>query len=358
MQRLPVLAQTMGDPNGVGPEILLKARLEAPSPGYHPVAVGDAAILAALAARLGWPVRVRAVPAPPAGGPEPGVLDVIDLQKLPLAAWRPGALDAAAGGAAVAYVREAVRLALAGAVDAVVTAPLHKEAMRLAGHPQPGHTELLAELTGAGPVRMVLVTPTLRVIHVSTHVSLREAIRRVTKRRVLETIAAGDAALRQLGEERRHIAVSGLNPHAGEHGLFGREDAAQIAPAVAAAQARGIDAHGPLPPDTVFYRASRGEFDLVVAMYHDQGHIPVKLGGLDAGVNWSVGLPIIRTSVDHGTAFDIAGTGRASAQSLHAASDLAARLALAWQAAGDRWRRSTANAAAPSPRPRVPRGGG
>ena len=325
--RLPILAQTMGDPNGIGPEILLKARLEAPAPAYHPVAVGDAAILAALVQRLGWPVQVRPVPAPPPGGPEPGVLDVLDLDYLPLQHWQSGALDPRAGDAAVAYVREAVRLAQAGRVDAVVTAPLHKEAMRLAGHPQPGHTELLAELTGAEQVRMVLVTPQLRVIHVSTHVALREAIRRVTRTRVLATIAAGDAALRQLGEGRRRIAVAGLNPHAGEHGLFGREDLERIAPAVAAAQQRGIDARGPLPPDTVFHRAAQGEFDLVVAMYHDQGHIPVKLGGLDAGVNWTVGLPIIRTSVDHGTAFDIAGTGRASAQSLLAASDLAARLA-------------------------------
>jgi 4-hydroxythreonine-4-phosphate dehydrogenase len=220
-----------------------------------------------------------------------------------------------------------VELALADEVHAIATAPLNKEAMHQAGHRYPGHTELLAELCGVDDYAMMLVGEDLRVIHVSTHVSLREAIERVTPEREGAVIRLADAALRALGCEHPRVAVAGLNPHAGENGLFGPEDAERIAPAVEAAKQDGIDASGPWPADTVFLAARQGRFDVVVVQYHDQGHIPIKLLGFDTGVNVTVGLPFFRTSVDHGTAFDIAGTGKADAASLKAALELAAELA-------------------------------
>jgi 4-hydroxythreonine-4-phosphate dehydrogenase len=238
-----------------------------------------------------------------------------------------GELDARAGDAAFRYVQKATNLASAGRVAAIATAPLNKEAMHLAGHRYPGHTEILADLTGTKDYAMMLVTDELKVIHVSTHVSLREAIERARPERELSVIRLAHESLRKLGFDRPRIAVAGLNPHAGENGLFGTEDAEQIAPAVAAAVDERMDATGPWPPDTVLMRARRGEFDVVVVQYHDQGHIPVKLMGFDTGVNVTVGLPFFRTSVDHGTAFDIAGTGKADPASLRAALDLARTLA-------------------------------
>jgi 4-phospho-D-threonate 3-dehydrogenase / 4-phospho-D-erythronate 3-dehydrogenase len=220
-----------------------------------------------------------------------------------------------------------VELAMGDEVHAIATAPLNKEAMHLAGFRYPGHTELLAALTGVEDHAMMLVTDDLRVVHVSTHVALSEAIRRVQPERELTVIRLADRSLRALGVERPRIAVAGLNPHAGEAGLFGTEDRAAIAPAVEAARAQGIDASGPWPPDTVLMQARQGRFDVVVVQYHDQGHIPIKLMGFDTGVNVTVGLPFFRTSVDHGTAFDIAGTGRADHASMRAALDLAASLA-------------------------------
>ncbi len=217
-------------------------------------------------------------------------------------------------------------LALQGRVDAVVTAPLNKEAMNLAGFAYAGHTELLAERTGAARVSMLLTSPSLRIVHVSTHVALEEAIRRVTRERVEATIELADEACRALGIAAPRIAVAGLNPHAGEGGLFGDQEEREIRPAIAAARSRGRDVSDPQPPDTVFRRAVDGAFDIVVAMYHDQGHIPMKLLAFDSGVNVSVGLPIVRTSVDHGTAFDIAGTGRAREESMLAAIDVAVQM--------------------------------
>jgi 4-hydroxythreonine-4-phosphate dehydrogenase len=221
----------------------------------------------------------------------------------------------------------AVELVQAGAYDGLVTAPLNKEAIRLAGFSWPGHTELLADLARVADVRMLLVTDRLRVVHVTTHRSLRGAIEAATRDRVLRTIELGAEGMRRLGVERPRVAVAGLNPHAGEGGLFGDEELREIGPAVAVARSAGIDATGPLPPDTVFWRASGGEFDLVVAMYHDQGHIPVKLSGFDEGVNVTLGLPFPRASVDHGTAFDIAGQGVARWQSMAAAIRVGALLA-------------------------------
>ncbi len=240
-----------------------------------------------------------------------------------------GAVSAASGRAAVEYVLRGADLALAGAVEGIVTAPLNKEAMMLAGFHWAGHTELLADRTGSGNVTMMLTGNGLRVVHVSTHVSLSEAIRRVTHKRVREVVELAYQALRGLGIATPRIAVAGLNPHAGEGGMFGDEDLEIIAPAVAAERESGRDVTGPLPPDTIFWRARRGEFDAVVAMYHDQGHIPMKLMGFDEGVNISIGLPIIRTSVDHGTAFDIAGRGIARHASMVEALRVATQMAVA-----------------------------
>jgi 4-hydroxythreonine-4-phosphate dehydrogenase len=238
-------------------------------------------------------------------------------------------LDARAGDAAFRYVEKATALARSGRVAAIATAPLNKEAMHLAGHKYPGHTEILARLTGTEDYAMMLVTDELRVIHVSTHVALREAIERVQPERELAVIRLAHASMRKLGVESPRVAVAGLNPHAGENGLFGTEDAERIRPAIEDAREEGIDASGPHPPDTVLMRARRGVFDIVVVQYHDQGHIPVKLMGFDTGVNVTVGLPFFRTSVDHGTAFDIAGTGEADHASMRAALDLARALAAA-----------------------------
>ncbi len=229
------------------------------------------------------------------------------------------------------YVFKACDLAMDHQVDAVVTAPLNKAAMNQAGFFYAGHTELLAQRTGAEKVSMLLVGPTLRVVHVSTHVSLEQAIHRATRERVEEVIDLADESARALGFTQPRIAVAGLNPHAGEGGLFGDQEAREVMPAILAARARGLNVSDPQPPDTVFLRAVKGEFDIVVAMYHDQGHIPMKLLAFDEGVNVSMGLPIIRTSVDHGTAFDIAGKGIASETSLLAAVDVAARMVRAKQ---------------------------
>lgn len=308
----PRIAITMGDPSGVGPEIVVKALAHPEIHGFcHPVVIGDAQ-------RLKDAARIC------------GVADnigCIDLKNVPRdLAW--GKLSAGAGDAAFQYVKRATEMALRGEVDAITTAPLNKEALHAAGHMYPGHTELLAELTGTPEVSMMLTAPNLRVIHVTTHIGLLDAIERIEPGLVERTIARGHAVLERAGMERRKIGVCGINPHAGENGLFGRgEEETKIAPAIAASCARGIDVEGPLPADTLFYRAARGDFDMVVAMYHDQGHGPVKVLGLEAGVNITVGLPVIRTSVDHGTAFDIAGTGKADERSLLEALRQAAALA-------------------------------
>jgi 4-hydroxythreonine-4-phosphate dehydrogenase len=319
-----VVAVTMGDPTGIGPEIVAKVFAEEGT--LRAVVVGDVTMMRRAVDLLGLPLRVSAVDSPADARFEPGTVDVVAATHLP-ADLPYGIVDARGGGAAYEYVRRAVELALADEVHAIATAPLNKEAMHLAGHRYPGHTEVLAELTGTSDYAMMLVTDELRVIHVSTHVSLEEAIRRVQPERELTVIRLADRSLKLLGVEQPRVAVAGLNPHAGEAGLFGTQDRDVIAPAVAAAREEGIDASGPWPPDTVFMQARQGRFDIVVVQYHDQGHIPIKLMGFDTGVNVTVGLPFFRTSVDHGTAFDIAGTGRADHASMRAALDLAASLA-------------------------------
>jgi 4-hydroxythreonine-4-phosphate dehydrogenase len=311
----PRIAITMGDPAGIGPEIILKAlAVEGVYGLCKPIVYGDVA----------WMRKAATVV--PRVEIEPGYIEV-NFDKLvtklvqqateaDLSGVRWGEISAAAGKAAAQCVIAAAEDAMRGEVDAIVTAPLNKEAMALGGYAYPGHTELLAHVTHTPRYGMLLLSGGLRVVHVSTHVSLREAIDRVKTARVLECIQLGHRACLDLGIAAPRIAVAGLNPHAGENGLFGTEEETEILPAIRAAQAQGIDASGPHPPDTIFARVVKGAFDLVVAMYHDQGHIPVKLHGFESGVNVTIGLPIIRTSVDHGTAFDIAGKGIASETSL------------------------------------------
>jgi 4-hydroxythreonine-4-phosphate dehydrogenase len=305
----PVIAFTMGDPAGIGPEVIVKA-FKNPEVGElcRPVIYGDLGVLQKTADWLDVPFTFEAVNNPRQIPAEANKVAVVQATGANLENLKLGELNAEAGRAAVESVLAAGRAALAGEVDAIVTAPLNKEAMKMAGYTYPGHTEMLAELCGVEKFGMLLLSGPLRVVHVSTHVSLRQAIERVKTARVLEVIKLGDKSARALGIARPKVAVAGLNPHAGEGGLFGDEEK-EIIPAIEQAQKEGINAIGPLPPDTVFARTASGEFDLVVAMYHDQGHIPVKLHGFDTGVNATIGLPIIRTSVDHGTAFDIAGKG-------------------------------------------------
>ena len=298
------IAITLGDPCGIGPEIVLKAFAAGlPAPA---VVIGDPGLLAREAARLRLPLTVEPVATPSSAG-APGSVPVIAASALPpdLSA---GVVDARAGEAAWRYVVRAAGLAMRGEVRAVVTAPLSKEAMHRAGHDYPGHTELLAELAGGVPVRMMLANRELRTVLVTIHMALRDALAALSRDSILETIVITDRALRRAGIAAPRIAVAGVNPHAGEAGMFGREEIEVVAPAVADARALGIDASGPHPPDTVFMRA-RGfaRFDVVIAMYHDQGLIPVKYLGIDDGVNVTIGLPFVRTSPDHGTAFDIAG---------------------------------------------------
>ncbi|HEU5425011.1 MAG TPA: 4-hydroxythreonine-4-phosphate dehydrogenase PdxA [Nitrolancea sp.] len=325
----PLLAITMGDPAGIGPEIVLKA-LRHPEvfTSARPLVLGDRRILRRAAEWVGPPTpEIEVVRTPAEAHFGPGTLTLLDLENASPAACPPGEISAAAGRAAVEYVLTATDLALEGRIDAIVTAPLNKAAMNAAGFHYAGHTELLAERTGTPNVKMLLVGPKLRVIHVSTHVALTEAIRRITAANVLAAIELAQESTQALGIPRPRIAVAGLNPHASEGGLFGDEEARAVVPAIAEARARGYEVSDPQPPDTVFLRAVNGAYDVVVAMYHDQGHIPMKLLAFDSGVNVSIGLPIIRTSVDHGTAFDIAGTGKAREASLLAAIDIAVKMA-------------------------------
>jgi 4-phospho-D-threonate 3-dehydrogenase / 4-phospho-D-erythronate 3-dehydrogenase len=313
---LPRIAITMGDAAGVGPEIVMKSLAHAEVYRFcKPLVIGDAERLRGAGRICGSKLSL------------PGDVECIDLKLIPKnLEW--GRLSAAAGEGAFQFVKLATELAMEGRVEAICTAPLNKEALHLAGHIYPGHTELLAELTGTSEVSMMLTAPNLRVIHVTAHMGLLDAIASIEPGLVERTIVRGHEVLARAGLMRRKIGVCGINPHAGENGLFGRgEEESKIVPAIAACRAKGIDVEGPLPADTLFFRASRGDFDMVVAMYHDQGHGPVKVLGLEAGVNITVGLPVIRTSVDHGTAFDIAGTGRADERSMLEALRQAAELA-------------------------------
>ena len=319
------LAVTMGDPAGIGPEITLKA-LAAMAPSARPLVIGDPAWLAELAARLGQTPPVRRVTSPSARSGA----DVIDVlaADAPLAGVTPGRVSARAGAAAYAYVRAGIALARVGAVAGLVTAPLHKEALAAAGIAFPGHTEMLAHHAGVAEVAMMLATPELRVVLVTIHEPLAAAIARLDPAMERRAIRFADMGARAFGVARPRVAVAGLNPHAGEGGRFGREEIDVIAPAVAAARAEGFDVIGPVAGDTVFMQARQGRFDVVVAQYHDQGLIPIKLGGLAHGVNVTLGLPFVRTSPDHGTAFDIADRLAADPASLAAAIATAGHLAV------------------------------
>ena len=330
------LAVTMGDACGIGPEIIAMAFARGEL--AHSVVVGDVAVMARALRLCRLPLTVASLrSAEEASAAAPGVLPVLQvggiaggLADLPL-----GQVDARAGAAAARCIEQAVDLVRRGEAGAIVTAPIHKEALAAAGIAYPGHTEMLQALArpGAAPpaVRMMLANEELRTVLVTIHLSLRRAIDAVTFDAVLDTLRIAHRAAAAWGQPRPRIGVAGLNPHAGEGGLFGDEELRIIAPAIAAARAEGIDARGPFAPDTVFMRARNtmqhpGEFDLVVAMTHDHGLIPVKYLGVEQGVNVTLGLPIVRTSPDHGTAFDIAGTGRADPSSLIAAARMARRL--------------------------------
>jgi len=332
---LPRIAITMGDINGIGPEILAKALArDAVHALCRPLVVGSAAVLeSARAWAPGCPelLEVDDPEAAPSGGRVP-VIDA-GLEAPPM---RPGVLDAEAGRCAVEWLKAAVEWALAGSVAGIVTCPINKVGIHAAGYAYPGHTEILGEMCGAPEWRMSLFAERMRIVHVSGHLSLRDALDALTVERIADSIRTGAAALERLGLARRRIAVAGLNPHAGEQGAFGDEEAALIAPAVAQCRSAGIDCHGPCSPDAVFRQAYEGDWDLVVAMYHDQGHIALKMVEMDCGVNVTLGLPIVRTSVDHGTAYDIAGKGVARDDSLVAAIRLAAAMNAGRNAAASR----------------------
>jgi len=319
------LGITMGDSSGVGPEILLKAA-KAGELQYPFAVYGDAAVLERCARQLEIPVSIHC-----AAGPAdlaPGRLNIIDHGMMSADEVTPGRINGKSGSAARAYVVAAARAALNGHIAAMVTLPMNKEATQLTDPKFTGHTELIGEVCGARDVTIMLASPQLIVTHVSTHCSLREAIERCRTDRIQRIIELTCAAVRRLNPDAR-IAVAGLNPHAGESGLFGREEIDEIRPAVEWAQARGWPVEGPFPPDTLFYLAvHKKKFDAVVCMYHDQGHIPSKLLDFEGGVNITLGLPIIRTSVDHGTAFDIAWKGQASTRSLVQAFEFARRMAV------------------------------
>ncbi len=323
-EELPVIAITIGDPAGVGPEVVLKALADPELPGVADwVVVGDARAIQQAEEFTGLVFENARLH-------DTGALATYD-------GYAMGQLDARCGAAAIEYVRIATQLCLTGSAEAMVTAPLNKEAVALNGMAFSGHTEYIAELCGASESRMLLATDRLATVHVSTHVPLRQACELDTAR-ILGTIKLGDDAMKLLGFKMPRIAVCGLNPHAGEHGLFGEEDERFILPAIQAAAAQGIHCTGPHAGDTVFLQAFRGAYDLVVAMYHDQGHIPMKLIDFEGGVNISLGIPIIRTSVDHGTAFDIAGKNQADPRSMKQAMRMAARMAGTRRAAAERSR--------------------
>ncbi len=330
MTRLKPLLLTMGDAAGIGPEIIVAA--------FRQGELGNAVVLADAGAMRRAGAAMLAVIESPADLADvpPGCLPVLQPADLPadLAGLPPGRIDARNGAASARCIEEAVRWVRAGQGGAIVTAPIHKEALAAAGLPYPGHTEMLQMLAAPpeGPmpaVRMMLVNPELRVVLVTIHMSLRSALDAITFDAVLQTLRIAHVASAAWGQQRPRMAVAGLNPHAGEGGLFGDEELRIIGPAVLAARAEGLDVQGPFAPDTVFMRARRGEFDLVVAMTHDQGLIPVKYLGMEQGVNVTLGLPFVRTSPDHGTAFDIAGQGKADPASLIAALRMARRLVAA-----------------------------
>ncbi|KGQ52125.1 4-hydroxythreonine-4-phosphate dehydrogenase [Gallibacterium anatis 10672-6] len=324
----PVLGITMGDAAGIGAEIIVKSLSDKHLYEIaQPIVIGDKKMMQRALDLLQSPLKINVVENLDNLNTKYGTIDLIDLDNVP-ADLIYSQVDPRAGKAAYEYVEKAVQYAMENKIQAVVTAPLNKEALHAGGKMFPGHTEILAQLSGTKDYSMMLVSEKLRVIHVTTHVQLRKACDLVKKERVLTVIKLADENAKMLGFKQPRVAVAGLNPHSGENGMFGDEDRKEIVPAVEAAKQLGINASGPVPPDTVFHRAANlNEFDIVVVMYHDQGHIPIKLLGFDTGVNVTVGLPFIRTSVDHGTAFPIAGKGIADSKSMTESLYLAAQMA-------------------------------
>jgi 4-hydroxythreonine-4-phosphate dehydrogenase len=313
----PTIAITMGDPAGIGPEIIMKALAHPEVQSVcRPLVIGDADRLRQAGQIVGSTMSVDSLSDADAPDFDKPAVQCVDLKVVP-ADLPFGQVSPTAGEAAYRYIEKAVQVVQAGQAQGICTAPLSKEALHAAGHKFPGHTELLAHLTGTPEVSMMLVSPKLRVIHVTTHIGLIDAIAKIEPGLVERVITRGHGVLVKAGIANPKIGVCAINPHAGENGLFGRgEEAEKITPAIEACRAKGWDVRGPLPADTLFFLAGRGDYDMVVAMYHDQGHGPIKVLGLEAGVNITVGLPVIRTSVDHGTAFDIAGKGIADERSL------------------------------------------
>ncbi len=312
------LAITIGDPAGIGPEVAVKAILSKEVSGIcSPVLIGDSIVIEEAAKMI-----------PSAKGIPWKDIEVIDIPGLKRKVFAKGRPTSAGGKASIAYIEKAVELARGKKVDAIVTAPISKEALKLGGSPWPGHTEMLAEFTGTKEYAMMLVGGPLRVVLVTIHAALKKVPGLVTKKNVLKTIRLAKKACDMLSIKTPKIVVAGLNPHAGEAGMFGDEEIREIIPAIEAARKEGIPAEGPFPPDTIFHKAYKGDVDIVVCMYHDQGLIPLKMIAFDKGVNVTVGLPIIRTSPDHGTAYDIAWKGIANPSSMIEAIRLAVRLKL------------------------------
>jgi 4-hydroxythreonine-4-phosphate dehydrogenase len=335
----PIIAISAGDPAGIGPEICVKALSD--SALYHeakPMVICDPEIIGRAIAVCGMDLEMHPIDTAGQGKFSHGTIDVLQMHNVDTKQFIYGAVSPMCGKASFEYVRKAIDLALQGDASATVTGPINKESLNRAGIQFPGHTEIYAHFTGTKNYAMMLADKDFRVIHVSTHVSMLGAIRAITRGRVLDVIRLADDALRNMGIAKPRIAVNGLNPHAGEHGLFGREEIDEIIPAIEAARHEGILADGPHPPDTIFPKMKGGQYDIVVCMYHDQGHIPTKLTGFRynhdkavwegmSGVNITLGLPIVRVSVDHGTAFDKAGDGSANPESMVQAIQYAAKLA-------------------------------
>lgn len=335
----PILAITMGDPAGIGPEIVVRSLSRKETyEKCRPIVTGDAGVMKEAVRLLGLDLEVNAVDKVEDAEFQYGVIDVLDLKCVDLSSFRFGEVQSQCGNAAFLSIRKAIDLALANEVDGTVTAPLNKEALNLAGHHYDGHTEIYATFTGTKKYAMMLADENIRVIHVSTHVPLRKACDLVKKERVIEVAELIYDACRQLGIENPLIGIAGLNPHSSENGMFGFEEKEEIIPAIEQLRARGFNVDGPVPPDSIFAKAKCGKYDACVAMYHDQGHIPLKMcafnwnketGKMEAasGVNITLGLPIIRVSVDHGTAFDVAGKGIASDDAMVMSIDYATRMA-------------------------------
>nr|WP_241199820.1 D-threonate 4-phosphate dehydrogenase [Erwinia billingiae] len=318
----------MGDPAGIGPEIIIKSLAEGELSGAPAVVIGCASTLRRIMAMGITPqAELRVLDKVADAHFAPGIINVIDEPLADPDALQAGVVQVAAGDLAYRCVKRATELAMSGEVQAIATAPLNKEALHSAGHLYPGHTELLAKLTDTKDYGMVLYTDRLKVIHVTTHIALRKFLDTLNRDRVETVITMADTFLKRVGFENPRIAVAGVNPHAGENGLFGDEEITLVGPAVEAMKAKGLTVTGPCPPDTVFLQCYEGQYDIVVAMYHDQGHIPLKLLGFYDGVNITAGLPFIRTSADHGTAFDIAWTGKAKSESMAISIQLAMQLA-------------------------------